>query len=97
MENQLLPFIYAILVFSVVAFLFILLGRIFMNIETYYTYGYEVVLKKEGFLNEVHKIITDRGQKGWRYVRSEEYLELGTDTPMVLLIFEKTVNKVRIF
>jgi hypothetical protein len=95
MNSQLLPFIYAALVFSVIAFLFVLLGRIFLNIDTIYNYGFEVLMKKDNFLFQIEQKITERGKRGWRYVRSEEYLELGTSTPMILLLFEKTKNKVK--
>jgi hypothetical protein len=95
MNPQLLPFIYAALVFSIIAFLFVLLGRIFLNIETIYSYGFDVEVKKENYFFRIQEKITERGKNGWRYVRSEEYLERSTDRPMIMLIFEKTKNKVR--
>lgn len=97
MDAKLLPLMYAALVFSVIAFLFILLGRIFLNFDTIYTYVFEVIQKKGNYYFLIEKSIINRGKTGWRYIRSEEYTEPNSDAPMVLLIFEKTRNRVKFF
>jgi endo-1,4-beta-D-glucanase Y len=97
MIEQLLPFFYAFLVFAIVAFLFILLGRIFLNAETVYYYEQDQVRKNDAYyIPNLMKILEDRGNGGWKLERIEP-LVTTTDYVTLLLIFVKTKTKFRLF
>lgn len=97
---DILPYAYALLVFAIVAFLFVLLGRIFLNIQTEYYYEFEVVTKDaadDSFAGKLVEIIEKRGKDGWRYERNENVLGYGVSKHLVLLIFVKSKNKIKLF
>jgi hypothetical protein len=98
MDAKLVPFMYAALVFSVIAFLFILLGRIFLNVETIYFYEFEVCdtsYNKEFF--QIEEKISERARNGWKYEGYKDMITKGTDSKYILLIFMKTKNKIKFF
>ena len=97
---DILPYAYALLVFAIVAFLFVLLGRIFLNVHTEYYYEFETLTKDaadDTFASKLIKIIERRGKDGWRYERSEDVLGYGISKHLVLLIFIKSKNKIKLF
>jgi hypothetical protein len=68
-----------------------------MNIETTYFCEFDCILKKGDYFSSIDRIINERGETGWRYIGKEEYLVDGTDTPMVLLMFQKSRNRIKFF
>ena len=98
MDEKLLPFMYAALVFSVVAFLFILLGRIFLNIDTIYFYDFDIVTTvNPDYLIEIQDAIKRRGEKGWKFEHKEEVRTKGAEAYLIMLVFVKTKNKIKFF
>ena len=93
MTSNLLPFLYAALVFSVVSFLFVLLGRIFLNVETIYIYDMVIINKlPQDYYVEMKAIIKDKGLNGWKYDGCNMI-----NSQTMMLNFYKTRNKIRIF
>lgn len=97
--TELLPYFYGLLVFSVVAFLFILMGRIFMNAETQYFYKYESLIKQDDkkYSSDLKFFIDDYGKDGWKFERVEDSMSFGAGAREVILIFVKTKTKIRLF
>lgn len=94
---DILPYAYALLVFAIVAFLFILLGRIFLNVHTIYFYEQEFVQKNNaGYAENLNKILSERGAKGWKLERMEDYTSTTYDVRL-LLIFVKSKSKIKLF
>ena len=94
---ELLPYAYALLVFTIVAFLFVLLGRIFLNVNTIYTYEQEIIQKNHvDYLKNLNQILKDRGVNGWKLEKIEDY-ENTTYSHRVLLIFVKSKSKIKLF
>ncbi len=96
MDAKLLPFLYAGLIFSVLTFLFLVLWRIFMNVETFYVYEFEVVpTTAQHYVFLIEQKIVVRGKDGWKYEGKQIHEIEGIKN--VLLIFQKTKSKVRLF
>lgn len=98
MQSTVLPYAYSLLVFAIVAFLFVLLGRIFLNVEIIYSYEFDIVLKGDAkYSDEVKQIIEERGKQGWKFERSEELYQHGQNSFQMMLIFVKSKNKIKLF
>lgn len=99
---NILPYAYTLLVFSIVAFLFVLLGRIFLNVVTTYEYDFHRLIKDNSnpsnvYLNEITNLINKKGSEGWKFERIEEVNNLGNGSIVNILIFSKTRNKIKLF
>lgn len=97
--TELLPYFYALLVFAVVAFLFILMGRIFMNAETIYFYRTERIIKKDdnNYSVDLTNMLIAMGREGWSFVSAEDSMSFGAGAREIILIFVKTKTKFRLF
>jgi hypothetical protein len=97
MKTTILPYAYALLVFAIVAFLFILLGRIFLNVNIVYSYEQEILQKNHvDYSKTLDKLLNDRGAKGWKLERMEEFSSTTYDV-RILLIFSKSKSKIKLF
>src|SRR6478609_3493040 len=98
---ELLPYLYALLVFAIVAFLFILLGRIFLNVETTFEYNFHRVIKEDTEGNkydqELVKIIEVKGKEGWKFERLLDMKQIGHGSTVQMIIFSKSKNKIKLF
>lgn len=98
MDAQLLSFMYAALVFSVIIFLFILLGRIFLNVETIYFYDFETINTRDNdYLTKMTNKIKEKGELGWKYEELKKIQLQNTDFQIIFLIFVKTKNIIKLF
>lgn len=96
--TQLLPFMYAALVFSVITFLFILLGRMLLNMEALYFYDFDIVTTVNcDYLIEIQDKIKERGKTGWKFEHTEEIQIEGAKSHLIMLVFVKTKNKIKFF
>jgi len=96
---NLLPYAYALLVFGVITFLFFVLGRMFLNVETIYDYDFETIQKDANgnYGVDLQQIITQRGKAGWKFERCETVNIYGASSSLILVIFLRTRNKMRLF
>lgn len=96
---DILPYAYALLVFAIVAFLFVLLGRIFLNVSTTYEYNLHRVIKQDNdeYDNTLEKILQEKGKDGWKFERIEETKTLGNNMTRQVIIFSKSKNKIKLF
>lgn len=99
METTVLPYAYALLVFAIVAFLFVLLGRIFLNVETTYEYNIHRVIKQDNdeFDNVLETILREKGKEGWKFERLVETKSLGNNMSRQAIIFIKSKNRIKLF
>lgn len=94
---NILPYAYTFLVVSIVAFLFILLGRIFLNVETIFIYEYEKFQKNHiNYLQTFKEIVKTRGENGWKLEKTIEVYHSNNYIEEIL-IFVKTSNKIKLF
>jgi len=95
---NLLPYAYALLVFGIITFLFFLLGRMFLNVETIYEYDFEVIIEDNSDYGvDLQRFITERGKRGWKYERCERIKIERATASLLMLIFVKTKNRIRLF
>lgn len=95
---SLIPYAYALLVFSVVTFLFIWLGRMLLNMDTVYYYDFDVVTTvNPDYLTEIQDSIKARGKDGWKFEHKEEMNIKGAESHLIMLVYVKTKNKIKIF
>jgi hypothetical protein len=98
MDEKLFPFMYATLVFTVVTFIFILLGRILLNVETIYFYDFETINTRDNdYLTKMTNKIKEKGELGWKYEELKKIQLQNTDFQIIFLIFVKTKNKIKFF
>jgi hypothetical protein len=94
---NILPYAYALLVFGVIAFLFVLLGRIFLNMETIFIYEFETIPRETvnniTFVSfvKITEAIKNRGAQGWKLETIQQ------DNQTHVLIFSKTKSKFKLF
>ena len=96
---ELLPYLYALLVFAIVAFLFILLGRVFFNVITTYECNFHRVIKQDNdeFDNVLEEIVQVKGKEGWKFERLVETKTLGNNMSRQVIIFSKSKSKIKLF